>query len=311
MDPLTSQLTITTTAVPQDGQGHPDRHPRDQRRDRPARIHVQPDQLRTDVLLGHRLQHRRRHGTTGKPLPDGLLQGTDLPARTGGLNAGEGLQDRRDEPERARSSTRPGTWVPTRPARSRTSKRQDRTAKAAALAPDDLAEGMHGRDIRSQPGQLSAASMVGHATAITPVLPVPLTGPVYFVSNGGEAFPELSSWSPRLRRDSRSARQNVHQQGRDHELELPSSPRRPDRLLRTRTPLRPLLRTDRQRQPLHLKPADADRIRRPKRRCARAVDKGQRHRVLCGRRRRPATTKSTRPKNTKKHHKAKKDKKKG
>lgn len=44
---------------------------------------------------------------------------------------------------------------------------------------------------QANPAGCPAASIIGHAKAITPLIPVPLEGPAYFVSNGGEAFPNL------------------------------------------------------------------------------------------------------------------------
>jgi hypothetical protein len=48
------------------------------------------------------------------------------------------------------------------------------------------------KQFESNPAACPAASKIGYAKVTTPLLPVPLQGPAIFVSHGGEAFPSLT-----------------------------------------------------------------------------------------------------------------------
>ena len=132
----------------------------------------------------------------------------------------------------------------------------------------------------ADPARCPAASIVGHAKAITPLIPVPLEGPAYFVSHGGEAFPSLvlvlqgygvtidlvgTTFIDKAGITSSTFKTVPDQPVNTFELTLPGGP---------------LQRPGGEREPLQgQETRDADRIRRAERRGNPRVDQDRGHRL--------------------------------
>ena len=192
VDPTTAELTITSDNTvrkdPDDPRRDAARDPARERHDQPARIHVQPNQLQS-------------HGGHREPIECSGSYECYLGAVPGDRLCGPGFK--------------PGFQVSTSGKTSRTQgasligeadlseslafvdkgrehqERQGRPAQAAAVEADDVTEGVPGGDVRGEPCCVSGGFACRAGKAITPLLPVHLEGPAYFVSHGGAKFPEL------------------------------------------------------------------------------------------------------------------------
>ena len=119
----------------------------------------------------------------------------------------------------------------------------------------------------ANPAGCPAASVVGHAKATTPLLPVALEGPAYFVSHGGEAFPSLIIALQGYGVTVDLIGTTVHQQTQCHEHHVQDGSRRARRRLRTNAPRGPLLRAHNRRknQSLQVEARDAHHLPRAER----------------------------------------------
>ena len=181
VDPTTAQVTASLRSAAPDPEGDPARLPRRPGRTQPAGLHDQPDHLRgmevTSVLTS-------ATGQTATPAA------RSRPRRCGELDFGPSLK-------LAFKGKMNRTGNPAVNAVLKAAPGQANIAKTTVVLPkSQFIDNAHISNpctrVQFNAGACPAGSILGQATAYTPLLDKPLQGPVYFRSNGGEReLPDL------------------------------------------------------------------------------------------------------------------------
>jgi len=187
VDPTTAQLTITNRSDPAHHQGLPAADQARQRAHQPPRVHVQPDQLQPDEHHRHDRERRRSILPRLGPVPGHQLRDARLQA---GLQKSQSRQDQQSERRGALGQIGLSQGPVWQPGQHRKVKVELPVQLPSRLT--TLQKACLSATFAANPANCPGSSIVGHAKVITPLLPVPLEGPAYFVSHGGEAFPSLT-----------------------------------------------------------------------------------------------------------------------
>ena len=150
------------------------------------------------AITGSLSEHRRRHLGAVGALPGHQLRGAEVPPEIRGLDLGKDQQSERREPDREAD-------LPQRAA----SGSQANIARVKVDLPKQLPSRLTtlqkactAAQFEANPAGCPAASIIGHAKAITPLLPVPLEGPAILRQPRRRSVPQPDRRAAGLRRDA-------------------------------------------------------------------------------------------------------------
>ena len=207
---------------PHDHPGHRRPRARHPRLHRPPQLHDQPDQLRSDGDSKHPEQQSQAELDGLLALSGDELLEPEVRPEILGLDDGKTSKANGAEPAREAHLPERRRWAPTR-----TSRRSKSNSQAAALAPDDAAEGVHGQAVRSKPRRRARRHrIIGHARSCTRRCcryrwPAPRSS-----SPTAAKRSRACDGAAGLRRHDRSRRHDVHHK-RHHQHDVQDVPDQP------------------------------------------------------------------------------------